>query len=117
MTFSDAEYEAIESMAAAGYGPRDIAIYLEVNPQKFYNKWSKEEDTYVEGTIRYHYEKGILQAKADSDIKIVESARSGNITARQMMDKRIREQEWIQKLASTSQMDAPELGILNFPNS
>ncbi len=94
MKFSQEEYETIEQLAACHYGPREIAVYLEVPTEKFYNAWNNEEDRYTEGTIRYHYERGLLVARAEMEVKVLESAKAGNITSIQQWKKAQTEQDF-----------------------
>ncbi len=98
MKFSREEYETIEDLAACHYGPREIAIYLEVPTEAFYNAWNREEDRYIEGTIRYHYERGLLVARAEMEMKILESAKAGNVTSIQQWKKAQSEQDFINAL-------------------
>ena len=65
-------------MAATNYTPKNIALYLDVNfldfEKQYLNKASK---------VRHHFNKGILSAEFEIDNKLLENAKSGNITAAQ----------------------------------
>jgi hypothetical protein len=78
LKFSEEEYELIEKLAACNYSPEKIAIYLGVDKKDFVDLWYLKT-----GLVRFHYEKGRLEAEADINIKQLELAKSGNITAAQ----------------------------------
>lgn len=78
LKLSDEEFETIENLAATNYGPRDIAIYLDIVLKDFLTEFHKPTSK-----VRHHYNKGILQASFEIDNKLLENAKSGNITAAQ----------------------------------
>ncbi|OJX55549.1 MAG: hypothetical protein BGO88_04865 [Flavobacterium sp. 38-13] len=78
LKFSDEEYESIEKLAACNYSPERIALYLGVEKKDFLDLWYNKS-----GLVRFHYDKGRLEAEADINIKQLELAKSGNITAAQ----------------------------------
>ncbi|WP_271407311.1 hypothetical protein [Tenacibaculum soleae] len=82
LKLSDEEFETIENLAACNYSPKQIALYLDLNFNSF-------ETQYLTKTskVRHHYNKGILTAAFEKDNKMLENAKSGNITAYQESNK------------------------------
>lgn len=77
------EYADIEKLAGTGYTPEEIAMYLSVDPIEFKRQLAKEEST-----VRFHYNKGILTTNYEISEKLLENAKSGNITAVEIFQKR-----------------------------
>lgn len=82
LKLSQEEYETIENLAAVNYAPREIAVYLDVDEKEFLLQFYNPKST-----VRFHYEKGILAASFEVDNKLLENAKSGNITATQEIKK------------------------------
>lgn len=82
LSLSDEQFEQIEDLAACNYSPRQIAVYLEVNKTIF--KEMCEDPT---SEIYRRYQKGILESTAEINLKLLENARNGNITAAQQYEK------------------------------
>lgn len=81
--FFDAEQrEDIQRMAALGYSPKEIAIYLGVDIDSFV-KDAYIENTTINGIIR----QGILVSRSTPEIKLYEQAEEGNIVAIQQLEK------------------------------
>lgn len=78
--------QIIETLAACNYGPRDIAMYLEMSEATFMKAWNDPKSA-----IRHHYEKGKLEADFDINQKLLETAKGGNITAAQQYFKQVDE--------------------------
>lgn len=78
LKLSQEEYETIENLAACNYAPREIAVYLECDVVEFMRQFNKPDSL-----VRFHYDKGILTAQFEIDNKLLENAKSGNITATQ----------------------------------
>jgi len=74
--------QIIEELAGLNYTPEEIAMYLDIPEKEFVGLYN-DKGSYV----RYHYERGILIARAEVDMQTLESAKSGNITASQRLDK------------------------------
>lgn len=68
----------IEKLAACNYGPKQIAMYLEMSEATFIKAF---QDT--KSAIRHHFEKGKLEADFDISQKLLDTAKTGNITATQ----------------------------------
>jgi hypothetical protein len=64
-------------------------MYLDVSPKEFLQEWNNKESK-----IRYHYDRGVLLVQANSEMKLVDSAEKGNITAYQQLVK----QQYFQKI-------------------
>lgn len=80
--------ETIEALAAANYGPSDIALYIGHNRKSFLTEWNNPESK-----IRYHYNRGRLKASFEVDTNMQQNAAAGNITAAQIFYKRVEEQK------------------------
>ena len=74
--------EIIEALSACNYSPRQIATYLEMDLEKFLEEYNDQEST-----IRHHYDKGRLTADFEINQKLLNNAKSGNITAAQIFEK------------------------------
>ena len=75
--FDIEQREDIQRMAALGYSPKEIAIYLGVDVDSFV------KDAYIEGTTI----QGILVSRANPEMKLHEQAEGGNIIAIQQLEK------------------------------
>jgi hypothetical protein len=82
MELNDEDYKKIEDLAGCNYSPDKIAMYLNVDAKAFLRAWNDKASQ-----IRFHYDRGILIIQAEADMKLVESAKTGNITAYQQYQK------------------------------
>lgn len=82
MKLSQEELETIEDLAATNYGPDQIAMYLSLDKNEFRGEWQN-----TDSLVRHHYDKGILTADFEVNQKLLENAKSGNITAAQIFEK------------------------------
>ena len=78
LKLSQEQYETIENLAACNYSPTQIAIYLDCDKAEFLRQFHKPDSL-----VREHYDRGILVAAFEIDNKLLENAKSGNITAGQ----------------------------------
>jgi|SRR5690606_12339190 hypothetical protein len=85
MKFTEEEYQTIEDLAGLNYLPSQIAMYLDVDKKDFIKQINNPEST-----ISYHFTRGKLIAEAAVNIKLLENAKSGNITAAQIFQKESR---------------------------
>ncbi len=76
MKLSTEEYEAIEDYAALNYSPKQMAIMLAVEKKRFLESMANEESK-----IFYHFTRGKLLTTAAIGQKILEHAKSGNVTS------------------------------------
>lgn len=76
------EYETIENLAACNYAPSQMAIYLECDKAEFLRQYHKQGSL-----VRHHYDKGVLTASFEVNNKLLENAKTGNITAAQEITK------------------------------
>ncbi len=79
---SQEEFEQIEDLAACNYSPEQIARYLEIPRADFMAAWYKPKHL-----VRIHYNKGQLVADAEINMKALETAKAGNLTAMQIYQK------------------------------
>ena len=79
---SQEEFEKIEDLAACNYRPAQIAKYLDVPRADFLAAFHKPNHL-----VRFHYDKGQLVADADINMKALETAKAGNLTAMQIYQK------------------------------
>ncbi|WP_027064580.1 hypothetical protein [Maribacter sp. Hel_I_7] len=82
MKLSQEEYEQIEDLSAANYGVDKIAMYLSLDKKEFRIDWEN-----LNSLVRHHYDRGQLVADFEINQKLLENARSGNITAAQIFEK------------------------------
>ena len=78
LKLSDEEFETIENLAATNFTPTAIATYLDVDKTLFLSEYHLPNSK-----VRFHYKKGVLTADFEIDNKLLENAKSGNITAAQ----------------------------------
>lgn len=82
MILSQEDFETIEDLAASNYGPDQVAKYLSLDKTDFREEWAN-----LKSKIRHHYDKGQLTAEFEINQKLLDNARSGNITAAQIFEK------------------------------
>lgn len=74
--------DIIEQLAGCNYGPKQIAMYLELPEKDFLAAWNDSGSK-----VRFHYDKGRLTADFDVNQKLLHNAKTGNITAAQIFFK------------------------------
>lgn len=80
--FDSEQKEDIQRMGALGYTPKEIAIYLGVEVERFV------VDAYTEGTtINGLIRQGILVSRANPELQLHKQAEEGNITAIEQLQK------------------------------
>jgi len=79
---SELDLSVIEEMAASNYAPSDIALYLSINKTAFLTEYRD-----IESVVRHHYDRGRLIADFEINQKLLQNAKSGNITAAQVYEK------------------------------
>ncbi|MEI6865797.1 hypothetical protein [Flavicella sp.] len=82
LKLSQEEYESIENLAACNYSPTQVAVYLTAPIDEFLYQYKKPDSL-----VREHYDRGVLLAQFEVDNKLLENAKSGNITATQEFKK------------------------------
>ena len=83
------QYDLIEKLAAANYAPEDIAIYLQLDIDKF--KLALEDK---ESEIYKHFYRGRLIVRAGIDIGLINASSNGGVTAIQVQMKRTEQLEF-----------------------
>ena len=79
------QLENLEELAGMGWTKRDLALYFGIHLTRFLNECDNGE--MIEGTIKYHYERGITLRRAAVDIELSSTAEGGNLTAIQIYKK------------------------------
>lgn len=79
---SQEEFEQIEDLAACNYSPEQIAKYLDIPKEDFLHAYHKPKHL-----VRIHYDRGQLVADAEINMKALETAKAGNLTAMQIYQK------------------------------
>ena len=82
MEFTPEQFETIESLAGINYTIRQIAMYFGISAQLLYNEYEDKESEFT-----YHFDRGVLMASADVDMKLLSAAKEGNLTAAAMFKK------------------------------
>jgi molybdenum cofactor biosynthesis enzyme len=82
MEFTEEQHLIVENLAGINYTVRQIAMYLDVSVQLLYNEYEDKESEFA-----YHFDRGKLMASADVDMKLLTSAKDGNLTAAAMFKK------------------------------
>jgi hypothetical protein len=78
LQLTEEQYLTIEQLAGVNYGPKEIAMYLSLDLAKFLMACQNPDHK-----INYHYARGVLVAQFEVDNKLLDNAKSGNITATQ----------------------------------
>lgn len=73
---SQEEFDTIEKLAACNYTPQMIALYLDVDLNEFMRQYLVPESL-----IRHHYRKGLLESEYLISQKLLDNAKTGNISA------------------------------------
>jgi molybdenum cofactor biosynthesis enzyme len=73
MEFTEEQLLIVENLAGINYTIRQIAMYFNVSSTSLHNA--------------YHFDRGKLMASADVDMKLLTSAKDGNLTAAAMFKK------------------------------
>ena len=82
MEFTEEQLEIIENLAGINYTVRQIAMYFDISLQQLYLEYENKESEFA-----YHFDRGKLMANADVDMKLLQDARAGNLTAAAMFKK------------------------------
>jgi len=82
---SPEDCEQLEQLAGAGWTMKDLALFFRIHLTRFTNCCLYDE--LEEGSIRYHYERGIVLRRAAVDLSLSWSAEGGNLTAIQIYKK------------------------------
>lgn len=83
LKLSQEEYDSIESLSGCNYTPDQIAMYLDVDVFEF-----KRQLVNTESLVYFHYNRGILVSQFEISSKLLDNAKSGNITAVEVLMKR-----------------------------
>lgn len=87
--FDSEQLDDLERLAALNYSIKEMALYFNCPLDDF------THDALTEGcTINYHISRGKLTVKANTSIKLMTSAESGNITALQQLSKLQKERDY-----------------------
>jgi hypothetical protein len=87
--------QTIERLAAVNYSFDEMAIYIGMKKSAF-----RHEASTVDSVIWTAIQKGRLQAEFEINDKLSQNARSGNITAAQIVQK-IKQEKHVENLKST----------------
>ena len=82
MQLSPEQLQSVSDLAAISYTNEEISLYLDVDPIEFEAEFSREDSA-----LRYHYDRGILMAKAEIDMANLKRAKDGNLTSIQQWKK------------------------------
>ncbi len=80
------QLQEVEQLAGLNYSIRQIALYLDVDPNELADQFADKLSQF-----HYHYQRGALVAQAKVDMETLTAAKNGNITAQQRYDKRRKE--------------------------
>lgn len=97
MQITEEERAEIEKLSALGYSHKDIAMYFDWDIVEL-----RRELRNPESVVNYHYQRGKLIVKANSNIKMLEAAEKGNITAIQQLARSMKEKKYEDLLNSLS---------------
>jgi hypothetical protein len=92
VSFTDEQKVQLETLVAAGYSLKQLAIYFKINEENLQHEFNDKNSEF-----RECYERGMLLSKAKLDIISYEKAIDGNINAMQRLDKSIAQRDFITK--------------------
>lgn len=75
-------YQQITEFSELGFTWREIATVMQLNVRAFRTEWLNERSL-----VRQYYDAGVLNIKADLQLKKTADARAGNITMIQIIDR------------------------------
>lgn len=76
MEFTPEQFDIIEKLAGINYTIRQIAMYFDVPPNSLHSLYDDKESEFA-----YRFDRGRLMASADVDMKLLDAAKDGNLTA------------------------------------
>ena len=82
LRLSQEDLEQIEDYAACNYSPEQIAKCMDFAKADFMAAWYNHEHP-----VRFHYDKGQVQADFEINQKALQTAKAGNLTAMQIYQK------------------------------
>jgi molybdenum cofactor biosynthesis enzyme len=82
MEFTEEQLLIVENLAGINYTIRQIAMYFDVSSTSLHNEYQDKKSEFA-----YHFDRGKLMASADVDMKLLTSAKDGNLTAAAMFKK------------------------------
>jgi ABC-type uncharacterized transport system ATPase subunit len=82
MTFTPEQIEEIESLAGINYTIKQMAMYFNIPVKDLQREFENKDSEF-----RFHYDRGQLVSQATIDMKVYESAKGGNTTAQQQIEK------------------------------
>lgn len=82
LSLNSGQLETIEQLATVNYSLYNISLYLDI-PLKILESWMKDETS--PAYLAYH--KGKLETQFEIDSKLNADAKTGNLTAIQILDK------------------------------
>tara|TARA_R110002126_G_scaffold39767_3_gene117641 strand:- start:3663 stop:3995 length:333 start_codon:yes stop_codon:yes gene_type:complete len=78
LALTEEQYKTIETMAGINYGPREIALLLDLDLNALLSDFQNPNSK-----VYHHYKKGVLAADFEVDKMFLERVEAGNITAGQ----------------------------------
>ena len=95
MQLTDEQLKDIENLGGLNYSPDKVAMMLAVDKDEFLSDFnmSDTDPRYIEGQIRFHYDRGLLMAQQKIDAANLKMAEEGNLTAIQQYKKDLRHRE------------------------
>jgi hypothetical protein len=94
------EQDSLERLAALGYTPKEMAMYLGIKLETF-----KAEARTDGSAISYHIERGKMTIKANAAIQLITNAEKGNLTAIQQLARTQKEREYKDLLLQLEEPD------------
>jgi hypothetical protein len=76
MLLTEEQLQKVEELAGCNYTVRQIAMFLDIPVDELYEHYQD-----IESEFRYHYDRGQLINHAEVDIKLLQDAKAGNLTA------------------------------------
>lgn len=101
MELSADQIKTIEILAGNQFSPEQIAMIMKLPREEFISSCDIDErdPDYQPGNIKYHYDRGVLMAKAEVDKGTLKRAKDGNQTSIQQFKKDV----WQQKIEQEKQ--------------
>lgn len=82
MEFTQEQIEEIEMLAGINYTVRQIALYFKIPAGDLHKEFNNKESEF-----RKFYDRGKLISQAQIDMQTLQSAKGGNMTAMQQIEK------------------------------
>lgn len=92
VVLNEQQLHDLEDLSAMCWELKKIARYFGIAYEIFKEAY-ENSDPETPGSIKFHFDRGLVKSSAKVDLKLVRSVEAGNLTAIQIYEKKIKERE------------------------